>query len=129
MFYSERLAHAPSSSAVARRVVERLDGRVDRETLDNLRLLVSELVSNAVEHVAAEDDIGLEVRLAEDRVRVEVTDGGPGFVHRPRQAGDPKGSGWGLHFVSQLADAWGSDAETGSRVWFELPVQVHARRA
>jgi anti-sigma regulatory factor (Ser/Thr protein kinase) len=129
MFYSERLAHAPTSSAVARRVVERLGAQVDPGTLDNLRLLVSELVSNAVEHVAGDDDIGLEVTLTGDRVRVEVSDAGPGFVHRPRKAGDPKGSGWGLHFVTMLADAWGSDADDGSRVWFEVPARVHARRA
>ena len=129
MLYTERLAHAPTSASAARRAVERLDGRVDRETLDNLRLLVSEVVSNAVEHVAADGEITLQISLEADRVRVEVVDAGPGFVHRPRQPGDHKGSGWGLHFVSLLATDWGTDADGASRVWFELPAQVHARRA
>ena len=129
MFYSERLAHAPASSSAARRVVERLRDEVDPETLDALRLLVSELVANAIEHVESEQDISLEVTLEAGRVRVEVVDAGAGFVHRPRRAGDPQGSGWGLHFVSELAAAWGTDAGGASRVWFEVPARIHARRA
>ena len=128
MHYSERLAHAATSSSAARRAVERLSGDVDADTLDNLRLLVSELVSNAVEHVDADGDIYLEIGLEDGRVRVEVIDAGEGFVHRPRQPGDAKGSGWGLHFVSKIASAWGSDANGASRVWFELPARARARR-
>jgi len=129
MFYSERLENAPRSSAAARRVVERLGDAVDDMTLANLRLLVSELVTNAIEHGTTGGEIGLDIGLEDGKVRVEVTDQGAGFVVRPREPGDPMSSGWGLHFVELLAERWGSDGDGQTRVWFEVPARVHARRA
>jgi|SRR3954469_2554154 anti-sigma regulatory factor (Ser/Thr protein kinase) len=128
MFYSERLENAPRSSAAARRIVERLEPELDPETLSNLRLLVSELVTNAVEHVPGDQDIVITVSLRGDRVRVEVTDEGPGFTYRKREAGDPKGSGWGLHFVDLLSESWGAMTQDGSSVWFEMPARTAPRR-
>ena len=128
MFYSESLDNAPSSSAAARRVVERLDGEVDEETMSDLRLLVSELVTNAVEHASGTGAVELSVRLDGGTVRVEVADRGPGFEYRPRQPGDPPDSGCGLHFVGLLAQRWGTDASEGGRVWFEMPARVSSRR-
>ena len=29
-------------------------------------------------------------------------------------------SGWGLHFVSRIADRWAADTDGSGRVWFEL---------
>ncbi|CAA9478224.1 MAG: hypothetical protein AVDCRST_MAG30-623 [uncultured Solirubrobacteraceae bacterium] len=129
MLYSERLENAPRSSAAARRVVERLGDAVDEMTLANLRLLVSELVTNAIEHGTPGGEIGLEVGLDDGTVRVEVTDQGGGFVVRPREPGDSMSSGWGLHFVELLAERWGSDGDGRTRVWFEMPARVPARRA
>ncbi|HEX8105176.1 MAG TPA: ATP-binding protein [Solirubrobacteraceae bacterium] len=129
MFYSEQLTRAPQSPAAARRIVERLGDSVDEETLGTLRLLVSELVTNAVEHVDGDAEIELDVELRGDTVRVEVRDGGPGFAYRGRQAGDPQGSGWGLHFVDRLAERWSADSGDGSRVWFEMPARAAAPRA
>ena len=55
------------------------------------------------------------------RPGAEVVDNGPGF-EPPSEAGDSEDArerGWGLFFVTQLADRWG--VERGStRVWFEL---------
>lgn len=128
MFYSEQLPSAPSSPGAARRVVERLGDAVDPETLANLRLLVSEVVTNAVEHVGGEEPISLEVSVRDGTVRVEVTDSGGGFAYRGRQAGDPQGSGWGLHFVDRLAERWAAEGGERSRVWFEMPARVPAPR-
>ena len=128
MFYSESLDNAPSSSAAARRVVERLGGEVDEETMSCLRLLVSELVTNAVEHASGTGPVELSVRLDAGTVRVEVADHGAGFEYRPRRPGDPADSGWGLHFVAQLAQRWGTEASDGGRVWFEMPARVASRR-
>jgi len=129
MFYSERLENAPKSSAAARRVVERLVNDVDDMTLANLRLLVSELVSNAIEHGRPGGRIDLEVGLEEGTIRVAVADEGPGFVPRPRAVGDSLSSGWGLHFVELLAERWGTDGDGRTCVWFEMPAGVPARRA
>ncbi len=98
-------------------------------TMANLRLLVSEVVTNAIEHAGSKGDIGLRVGLEAGTVRVEVVDSGGGFTPRARQPGDPLGSGWGLHFVDRLADRWGADADHGGRVWFEMPARVPAPRA
>jgi anti-sigma regulatory factor (Ser/Thr protein kinase) len=120
MFYSESLPKSASSAAAARRVLDRLEGRMNREALANARLLVSELVANAVEHVREDGEIGLRVNLDDGVLRVEVRDPGPGFKPVPRGPGDPEDSGWGLHFMSVLADRWAADTDGATRVWFEL---------
>jgi len=93
-----------------------------RRALDEIRLLVSELVTNSVRHAGMrpEEWIGLHVKVVPDSVRVEVADGGPGF-----ETGQPlpsmyQDSGWGLYLVEQIADRWGVDHDPGTRVWFEI---------
>jgi anti-sigma regulatory factor (Ser/Thr protein kinase) len=114
------LPKAAGSAAEARRVIDRLAGEVDESLLADARLLVSELIANAVEHVPEDGEIELRVDLDARRLRVEVRDPGPGFTPVPRRAGDPRDSGWGLHFIAQVADRWAADTERGARVWFEL---------
>ena len=94
-----------------------------QQRIDDLRLLTSEIVTNALRHagLAAGDTVGVAVAVSGRRVRVEVADGGPGFdpaaVHGPTSEGV---GGWGLHLVKQLADAWGVTREDRNFVWFEL---------
>lgn len=126
MLYSETLPKSAGSAAHARRVLDRLEGQADRVALDNARLLVSELIANAVEHVAGDDAIGLRIDLRNGRLRVEVRDSGPGFEPAPRRPDHPEDSGWGLHFVRLLADRWAVDREDGSRVWFEIDTRPAA---
>jgi anti-sigma regulatory factor (Ser/Thr protein kinase) len=120
MFYSEILPKSSSSPARARRSIDRLNGELADGVLDDARLLVSELVTNAVEHVAEPGDIELRVEVTGGVLRVEVLDPGPGFTPRPRREGDRKDSGWGLHFIARVADRWAVDADDRARVWFEL---------
>jgi anti-sigma regulatory factor (Ser/Thr protein kinase) len=120
MFYKEVLPKATSSSAEARRALDRLAGSIDEERLANARLLVSELIANAIEHVDEEGEIELRIAVSDEALRIEVLDPGPGFSPVPRRAGDPKDSGWGLHFLAQLADRWAVDMDGRARVWFEL---------
>jgi anti-sigma regulatory factor (Ser/Thr protein kinase) len=117
-----QLICGPAAAAEARAVISMLEGCAPRELLDDARLLVSELVTNAVRHSGAPRDstVELEVSAQRDRVRVEVTDEGDGFVPRPRTADQSKGSGWGLHLVERLATSWGVDPRPRARVWFEL---------
>lgn len=118
MFYSERLQNAPRSSAAARRIVERLEPQLDPETLANLRLLVSELVTNAVRHACGES---FEVRLevTQDMLRLEVRDDGSGFQPRIQPSDDGTG-GYGLYIVERLADRWGVERDAGGVIWVEL---------
>ena len=93
---------------------------VPETVFDDARLLVSELVANAVEHVAEPGDIEVRVALSDSLLRIEVLDPGPGFEYAPRTSGAGKERGWGLHFASRVASAWGKDVAERARVWVEL---------
>jgi anti-sigma regulatory factor (Ser/Thr protein kinase) len=119
------LQGTPMAAAEARHALDDLAGAMPARRLHDVRLLVSELVTNAVRHAGlrAEDRIRLLVSLRDAVLRVEVHDPGSGFeLHAP--APDPaRTSGWGLYLVAELADRWGLDAiegRRGTRVWFEL---------
>ncbi len=81
---------------------------------DDVVLLVSELVTNSVRH-SESSDIAISVIANNGKVRVEVTDDGPGF-----NTGDPRGDGMGLEIVEKLADRWGLKNENGFTVWAEM---------
>lgn len=118
--FAQTLPTAPASIAIARHALDPLQERLPDDTWRNLRLLVSEVVTNAVKHVG-EDAGDLEVSVEQDdgRVRVCVTDAGPGFTPTERDVEHDLGSGWGLHLVDALSDRWGVERDP-SRVWFEL---------
>lgn len=126
--FSLDLPPEPGAIPAARRAAERLAPSLDRETLLNLRLLVSELVTNAVRHVPSSDaaTIRLVIARTDQVVRVEVEDRGPGFVPAPRADAQPgeQTSGWGLHILAKLAPRWGIESGDGARVWFELDAPV-----
>src|SRR2546423_11607944 len=107
-----RLPHDPEAPAVARRALDPLQPALDPDALEELRLLVSELVTNAVRHGRPVGDDGVELKVWLDRgmARVEVVDGGGGFSppDGPPEGGQP--GGWGLVVVDRLADRWGIDS-------------------
>lgn len=121
-----RLALAPSmeAPAFARRAVAGLASELTREELFTVQLLMTELVSNVVEHAGAMSPSRATARiwLAPDRVRGDVHDRGEGFrpvVHADTPPEEAE-SGWGLRLVDRLADDWGVVPGSGSWVWFEL---------
>ena len=117
------LENSPEAAAAARTALDGLTGRVPASRLRDLRLLVSELVTNAVRHagLGCGDRIRLLVDVRERRVHVEVHDPGRGFTPRAPKPDPARASGWGLYLVDELADRWGVDgAERGTRIWFEL---------
>jgi len=84
---------------------------------DDLRIIVSELVANAVMHGRA--PIALTLAQHDGTVRVEVTDGAADLdaVHL-REIDSPTVGGRGLRILSALADAWGIAATAhGKSVW------------
>ncbi len=107
----------------ARSVVSELAPSMSEETFETLRLVVTELVTNAVRHASmgAEASIDMTIQLSPKAIRVEVTDSGPGF--------DPVLPEWdvlaegqrGLLLVSELSQRWGV-TQRGDRnvVWCEL---------
>jgi anti-sigma regulatory factor (Ser/Thr protein kinase) len=116
----EELPKDPGSAACARQVLARLAGHVDDRALADAQLLVTELVANAVEHVPDPGDLSLDVVLEGGRLRVGVGDPGRGFEPQARRPDSPKDSGWGLHFVDQLAERWAVELDDHAQVWFEL---------
>jgi len=114
-----KLPKAASAPAVARRLIDRLE-RLRPDVADNARLLVTELVANAVRHVETSGEIGMQVKLRCGLLHVEVVDPGTGFVPRARTPDSPLGGGWGLHLVGELSDRWGVDNAGPTRVWFEI---------
>jgi anti-sigma regulatory factor (Ser/Thr protein kinase) len=118
---SFELAGGPYAVTAARLALADLEAHVDPSVAFDVRLLVSELVTNSVQHaqVAAEDSIVLQVAISDAIVRVTVRDDGPGFTPPPTPPPEDADAGWGLFLVGQLADSWGvSEEDTG--VWFEI---------
>ena len=113
---------APEAAAEARHALDGLAGQVPDGRIRDVRLLVSELVTNAVRHANLDtgDVIELVIELADAALRVEVRDPGGGFVPSAPSPDPTRPSGWGLYLVAELADRWGVDSEEETLVWFEL---------
>jgi anti-sigma regulatory factor (Ser/Thr protein kinase) len=118
---SFELAGGPYAVTAARLALADLESHLDTSVAFDVRLLVSELVTNSVQHaqIAAEDSIVLAVSFTAATVRVEVRDDGPGFEPPASPPSDDADAGWGLFLVEQLADAWGV-VDDGKGVWFEI---------
>jgi anti-sigma regulatory factor (Ser/Thr protein kinase) len=117
------LTEGAEAGAAARRAVLEGDGTVPTSVRDDVLLLLSELVTNAVRHAGAGPERPLRVQLqrASQRVLVAVADGGPGFAGNPKPPPGTESGGWGLFIVDQVADRWGVErTPSGSRVWFEI---------
>ncbi|MET9319640.1 ATP-binding protein [Streptomyces sp. NPDC003038] len=101
----------------------------DRQAVDDVLLLVSEVVANACLHGGGPSSLLLD--CTEDRLRVEVTDGNPAppVPVRARPLTDPgRPGGHGLLIVERLARKWGSQPlPEGKCVWLEVPVPSAVR--
>ena len=115
---SFELAGGPYAVTAARLALNDLDTQLDASLAFDVRLLVSELVTNSVQHagVGPDDSIQLKLIVRDNTVRVEVRDNGPSFDAPAQPPPDDADKGWGLFLVEQLADSWG----VGDGVWFEI---------
>jgi anti-sigma regulatory factor (Ser/Thr protein kinase) len=113
------LTVSTSAAAEARAILDALVADLEAEALGDLRIVVSELVSNAVKYgpgtpIHVELDI-----LAPDGVRGEIADhGNPSTAPRIHDRPGAHG-GYGLRLVDALTTAWGVHEGT-TDVWFEL---------
>jgi anti-sigma regulatory factor (Ser/Thr protein kinase) len=121
--YAFQLTGGPEACIAARRVVAASDGQLPVAVRDDVLLLVTELVTNAVRHagVGPDQSLRIELRRWPRRLRVEVVDPGGHFAtDRPRSSTADHG-GWGLVLVERIATRWGvGRGASGTRVWFEL---------
>ena len=127
---SFELAGGPYAVTAARLALADLESQLDTSVAFDVRLLVSELVTNSVKHaqVGEDDSIQLGVKMEGDIVRVEVRDAGPGFDPPPSAPPDDADEGWGLFLVEQLADEWGVDRDRQA-VWFQIDCAKRASTA
>ncbi|MCH6160232.1 SpoIIE family protein phosphatase [Streptomyces sp. M600PL45_2] len=133
-------AQAPSAAREFVRTALR-GWEVPHGPADDVTLLASELVTNAVVHAGT--SVGLECRRSEGAVVVEVADGHPtrpvesgtagdggsgavdggagGRGHDEEHGGARGRQGHGLRLVAALADEWGvTYRRYGKTVWFRL---------
>jgi anti-sigma regulatory factor (Ser/Thr protein kinase) len=91
-------------------------------SLDDGRLVASELVGNAVRHSGCQlrHRLRIDVSRRDGRLRISVHD--PGLSGQAACAGDDpaESGGWGLRIIAKLCEAWGTDRPDGYRVWAEL---------
>jgi anti-sigma regulatory factor (Ser/Thr protein kinase) len=110
---------ARSAAAARRLLAQLLEAWAAESYRDDATLLVSELVSNVVRHVAGQVAMRVEVALSGADLRVAVIDSSP--VQPATAVPGPLG-GHGMGLIAALADRWGSEEHDsgGKRVWFEL---------
>ena len=103
------------------------DGLVDDDLQGDLRLVMSEVVTNALRHGADGKSIDVAITPKDEYLCVQVTDDGPGLAPSPgATAPDPHG-GFGLFLIEQLTRRWGVTRENRrTRVWFEFDYAARA---
>jgi serine/threonine-protein kinase RsbW len=123
-----RVRHEASAVSAARRQVRRELEQEQLPTLllDDVEVVLSELMGNAVRHARpiAGGVLLVGWRIADDELTIRITDGGSVKRIEPRESSPMADSGRGLHIVERLASAWGVTDHAGSlrTVWAVLPV-------
>ena len=110
----------PGSVAEARtRVCAAIAPEFGDSEVERLKLLVSEVVTNAVRHGDGSEPVELHATWNAE-VRIEVSDHGHGFTPAPRIGARDEPGGFGLFLIGRLADRWGVETDSGTTVWFVL---------
>jgi anti-sigma regulatory factor (Ser/Thr protein kinase) len=96
--------------AAARRAIEALSGRVADDVIPDVKLLVSELITNSVKY-GGEGALRLQIETEGPRkLRAEVIDQGVGFVPVARDGGRRLGSSSRADALQALGRPRGFDA-------------------
>ncbi|MEU8543021.1 ATP-binding protein [Streptomyces sp. NPDC048717] len=120
--FSRHLERRPESAGAARRLVSSAFRSWGLESAeDEGRLIVSELVGNAVEHARYSRILVIVTRVQPDLVKISVVDRS-GALPEPHEAGPWEESGRGLSIVDALCGGrWGVDQlGWGKCVWVLL---------
>src|SRR5215831_1629047 len=110
-----------TSPSEARRACRAFARRNHVEAVDTLLLVLSELVTNAVQHGDA--PIGIRIDCDAGCVRIEVSDSlANSEAVAPRQVELDGTGGMGLRIIDSVCLGWGAkDNGVGKTVWAELP--------
>jgi anti-sigma regulatory factor (Ser/Thr protein kinase) len=122
-----QVPHVTTSAALVRHELSAdlaLRG-IDPESIEEVVLVASELVGNAVRHThsANSSALGVDWSLDDAGVTIQVSD--PSAVApTPRSPRETESGGRGLRIVEALADHWGvRPTDGGKRVWAHVPVR------
>jgi serine/threonine-protein kinase RsbW len=121
--FAFELTGTPEAGLAARRALVACNGALPRTVRDDVRLLLTELVTNAVRHADAGPArlVRVELRQRRGAVRVAVCDEGSGFAPEAPCSRPDETGGWGLVLVDRIADRWAvTRTATGTCVWFEI---------
>jgi hypothetical protein len=111
-----RLVAGPNAPAAAReRAADFFSDVAVGEDAALLRLLVSEIVTEAVERVGTTRRV-LELRFERDEHRLHIEIARTGTATAPA----PEEHELRHAILEQATAAWGADADAGGRLWFEL---------
>jgi anti-sigma regulatory factor (Ser/Thr protein kinase) len=110
-------------------MLDEIAGTLPRRVLDDLRVVTSELVANAVKFAGETGSSEIELRIIPlmTCIRVEVIDHGPGFYPQMPPP-SPRDTGYGLYLVDKLTTRWGVEFDGGARVWAEVPLPLPRAR-
>jgi two-component sensor histidine kinase len=113
-----RIDARPDGPARARRIITgELSRTLPGRRLEEVKLMISELVTNAVKYATKNknEQITLDLRLGAE-ICCSVIDAGGAF---PATHGIAEPGAWGLKVVDRLAERWGVTRARGrTRVWF-----------
>jgi hypothetical protein len=115
----------PQSARRARQELEPFRKLLDQTRFGDLRLLVSELVAEAIGGLGGSrsQTIRLRARSDTERVWVSVEEAAATYFV-PSTRPEPGGVGWSVYLVQRLSDCWGvrRNGEHAS-VWLEIGVE------
>jgi two-component sensor histidine kinase len=117
---------AASASAVRRELTLDLDvSGVASDIVDQVILVASELVTNAIRHCGPDvrDTLDVSWAISPDSITITVADPSD-ELPRMRRAAPDAPNGRGLAIVTALAEDWGAErTATGKRVWARLALR------
>ncbi|MFS7875872.1 ATP-binding protein [Streptomyces asiaticus] len=120
--YSQTMRRAPESAEVARKLVRTALAAWGQEDLiEDAALVITELVSNAVDHARLESIRVVVARPSEKLVRLGVVDRSRNVPYVRMTSNGDNTRGRGLLLVDALTDRWGTDRyRWGKQVWGEM---------
>jgi anti-anti-sigma regulatory factor/anti-sigma regulatory factor (Ser/Thr protein kinase) len=121
--FAARLGHAPSAAYVARDIVaQACEAWRLPNAVEDAKLIITELVSNAVRH--GKGDLRLLVLLRDRHLHLSIADASVDQPRRMLPDPDTGEGGRGLLLVDAVATAWGSSPTAdGKVVWATLPIR------
>jgi len=121
------LTHEPASASRVRRALraDLVAHAAAPASIEEVLLVASELVGNAIRHTArtAASDLTVSWQIADHVFAVQVSDPSAHWPVR-KSAGPDDPAGRGLTIIDALASQWGIDENPGGKtVWARLPLR------